>query len=211
MALKRDLTEMDVRYFLSEMGNRLRGRVIDKTSAVEMQIVANVLDTVRLVAGAKLPDATTFMQQYATTIGPLVYLPEGWSREMVVEVATHEFEHVTQFWRGEYGSGGGGFGAGPSFAYLYLMDEEVRVRAEQRALRAQWEMRRAVFGHELPHPSTFVEILERGYALSEKSLRLARDLAEVWTTEVHYGRVDTTAGEVAIRVLSAMGDRKSVV
>ena len=204
MALKRELVEMDARYFLSEMGNRLRGRVIDKTHAVEMQVVANVLDTVRLVAGAKLPDAQTFMRDYATTIGPLVYLPEGWDTKTLIEVGTHEFEHVNQFWRGEYG-GSVGFGSGPSFAYLYLMDEEVRVRAEQRAMRAQWEVRRVAFGEELPHPSTFATILESGYALSDKGLKLARDLAEIWTTEVHYGRIDTAAGEAAIRVLTAAG------
>ena len=204
MALKRELVEMDARYFLSEMGNRLRGRVIDKTHAVEMQVVANVLDTVRLVAGVKLPDAQTFMRDYATTIGPLVYLPEGWDTKTLIEVGTHEFEHVNQFWRGEYG-GSVGFAAGPSFAYLYLMDEEVRVRAEQRAMRAQWEVRHVVFGDEMPHPSTFATILESGYALSDKGLKLARDLAEIWTTEVHYGRVDTAAGEAAIRVLSAAG------
>jgi len=204
MALKRALTDLDARYFLSEMGNRLRGRVLDKAHAVEMQIVANVLDTVRLVAGASLPDAQTFMRDYATTIGPLVYLPDGWDAKTRIDVGTHEFEHVNQFWRGEYG-GVGGFSAGPSFAYLYLMDEEVRVRAEQRAMRAQWEVRRVVFGEELPHPSTFATILEGGYALSDKGLKLARDLAEIWTTEVHYGRIDTAAGETAIRVLTAAG------
>lgn len=204
MALKRDVTAMDARFFLSEMGNRLRGRVLDKTHAVEMQIVANVLDTVRIATGGALPDAQTFMKDYATTIGPLVYLPEGWDPRTMIDVATHEFEHVNQFWRGEFG-GSGGFGGGASFAYLYLMDEEVRVRAEQRAMRAQWEVRRAVFGEDLPPPNVFATILEQGYALSPKALRLSRDLAEVWTTEVHYGRVDTTAGEVAIRVLSSMG------
>lgn len=204
MALKRALTDLDARYFLSEMGNRLRGRVLDKAHAVEMQIVANVLDTVRLVAGASLPDAQTFMRDYATTIGPLVYLPDGWDAKTRIDVGTHEFEHVNQFWRGEYG-GVGGFSAGPSFAYLYLMDEEVRVRAEQRAMRAQWEVRRVVFGEELPHPSTFATILEGGYALSDKGLKLARDLAEIWTTEVHYGRIDTAAGEAAVRVLTAAG------
>ena len=72
-------------------------------------------------------------------------------------------------------------------------------------MRAQWEVRRAVFGEDLPAPNVFATILEQGYALSPKALRLSRDLAEIWTTEVHYGRIDTTAGEVAIRVLSSMG------
>lgn len=204
MALKRDLTAMDARFFLSEMSNRLRGRVLDKSQAVEMQIVASVLDVVRVATGQRLPDAQTFMRSYATTIGPLVYLPEGWDPRTLIDVGTHEFEHVNQFWRGEFG-GSVGFGGGASFAYLYLMDEEVRVRAEQRAMRAQWEVRRVVFGEDLPHPSTFATILEQGYALSDKALTLSRDLAEIWTTEVHYGRIDTTAGDVAIRVLSSMG------
>lgn len=200
----REITEADVRYFNAEMGRRFRGRVMDKAGSVEMEYVAKILDAIRLISGKPLPTAQEFLENYATTLLVAIYMPSKWSPELKIEAGTHEFTHVDQLWNGEF-DGDAGFGSGFNFAYLYLAEEQARVRAEQRALRAQWEVSHIAFGKPLPHPREMATILEGGYALGPDALKLSEDLAEVWITEVHYGKVDTDTGEHAIKLLQTMG------
>lgn len=200
----REITDADVRFFNAEMGRRFRGRVMSKTGAVEMEYVAKILDTIRIITGKPLPDAKTFMENCATTILVAVYMPDKWDPQTKIEIGTHEFTHVDQLWNGEF-DGDEGFGSGFNFAYLYLADEQARIRAEQRAFRSQWEVAHLALGKPLPHPKDMATILEGGYALSPESLKLAEDLAEVWITEVHYGKVDTDTGAYAINLLKTLG------
>lgn len=204
MQKKREITDGDVRHFHSEMGRRFHGSVIDKDNAIEMKIVANVLDTIRLVTGRPLPSAQEFMQNYATTLLNRIYIPPTWDAATRLSVGVHEFTHVDQLWHGEF-EGDEGIGGSFGFAYLYLTEDEARIRLEQRALRAQWEVNYIALGQPLPSPKDMTEILEGGYALSPTSLQLAEDLADLWITEVHYGKVDTETGIQAIKLLRTMG------
>jgi len=188
---------------MSQMGRKFHGMVIDKTQATEMAIVGNIFEILHVV-GVNVPTAAEFKANFATTLGPLVYLPSGWDSRTQIDVGTHEFTHVDQFWTGEF-KGDVGFGAGFGFAYLYLMEPEARVRAEQHAMRAQWELKHLAFGEPLPKPKDCAMILEHGYMLDASALKLAEDLAEVWLTEVYYGKVDTDTGAEAIRIVKALG------
>jgi hypothetical protein len=197
--------------FARQMAERFHARLVRKSDAIEMKLVAAALEAARLF-GARLPSTDEFLTRYATTIGPMIYLPDSmWDDpRALVEVVTHECQHVRQFWRGS-GDGvagptdrdlPGGFG----FGWLYLTQGEARVRFEAEAYVAGLEATVIGIGEPLPTSlEPLVQPLEGGYALNDGEIALARGLLEVGATQVAQGVALTDAGQTAVELLRQLG------
>lgn len=199
--------------FAREMERRFNARIVSKNDAVEMRIIAAALDVARTL-GASVPTAGDFLERTATTIGPLIYVPDSFWDDpaFLVEIITHECQHVWQFWHGT-GDGHanaadrdlpGGFG----FAWLYLVEPEARVRIEAEAYAAGMEARTIGLGEPLPPSLDALAMpLEGGYALGREHIVLGRALLESAATTISHGAAMTEAGQRAIEVLRMLGVR----
>ena len=179
--------------FTSYMSQRFKCTVIRKNAAFEMQALGAAFDIAKRF-GAQVPSGDDFLKRYATTIGGLVYMPDGWTPEQQIDVLTHECQHVHQFY-----VHGLGLPGGPGMWWLYLTEPEARVRYECEAIRSQMELRYHLTGNVGAHTlDQLVMPLEGGYALGQQHLALARDLLDIAATSVLSGVVSTEAGKAAI-------------
>lgn len=207
------ISQDSARRFAREMETRFHARIVGKDNAVEMKILAAALDVAKTF-GAGVPGGDDFLHRTATTIGPVIYLPDAFWADpaFAVEVVTHECQHVHQFWRGS-GDGvsgptdrdlPGGFG----FAWLYLVEPEARVRYEVEAYHAGLEARVIGLGEPMPVSIDALAMpLEGGYALGDDHVRLGRSLLESAATTVSHGVAMTAAGERSVEVLRLLGVR----
>lgn len=186
-----ELTNRIADAFIRHLSRRVHARVIRKSMAIEMELVASALEVARSL-GAEVPSAGDFLNNYATSVGPLVYLPDNLSPQDAVITFTHEAQHVIQFWR-----------HGLDMFWLYLTEPEARVRYEAEAYRAGLEVATAL-GLPLPSLQDLAWPLEAGYALDEGAKKLGRQLLEVAATSVSSGIVSTEAGTMAVDYLRAL-------
>jgi hypothetical protein len=190
--MTRSATREEANAFLQHMALRFSATVLHKEAAIEMNLAAQVLDFARKF-GLDLPDADTFLHRCATTVGNMVYIPDAFTPDQVIEVATHEFQHVHQFEHGGLKLSGG-----PGMWWLYLVASEARVQYEAEACRAGMEV---VFWRTGQLPADLKALsfpLEEGYALTPGDLQLGRDLLEISATSIAAGVVSTAAGQTAI-------------
>lgn len=186
--------------------HRIPAYVVRRSQAVEMQVVAGALDTIRTIAGSSVPSGASWMQ-WGTTLGPKIYMPDGLSLLGWVEMLTHELEHVAQFWRGEFPEGKVGERALPNgigMAWLYLSEDIARVRYECRAYAAGTEAI-AALRQPLPPMSRMIEPLEGGYLLGDKAKHLASSIMDANLLSIDAGTMTTTAGRLADEVLRDLG------
>jgi hypothetical protein len=151
--------------------------------------------------GLQVPSGADF-DRYSHAVGPFAVIADGLSPEELLEVVTHECEHVLQFWEGEYAKGstvGNTLNGGAAFAWLYLVEPEARVRFEARAYRAGLELRHML---KLPLPSAadIAATLGRGYMLDAKHVAFAEQLMESALLSVE-GGVYTTRAAVKIEAI----------
>jgi len=187
----RDITPEIADAFVSAMCTQFHARVVRKSQAVEMQFLGALFDIARVV-GINVPAGHDFAR-YATTIGPMIYLPDGLTPEQTVEIVTHELQHVEQFWKGGFG-----------FAWLYLVEGEARVTYEAEAYAAGLAVSLAL-GKPLPSLDDLALPLEGGYALAPEHVTLGRTLLEQQATSTALGIVTTKAGAAALQWLRSHG------
>lgn len=192
----RPATQVEADAFSAHMASHFRACIVRKSSVPERQWISAALDIARL-AGANVPSGVEFFEQYATTIGPMILMPDGMSPDAQIEVMTHECQHVQQFW--ERG-GQVDLASGLGYCWLYLVQPEARVRFEVEGYRAQLEVVYAR-NKRLPEIDSLVMPLEGGYALGQGDLMLARSLFEIAGTSIVNGIVSTNAGTVAIEYM----------
>jgi len=192
--------------------DRVPAYVVRKSNEVEMKVIAAALDAIRAVAGSRVPPGASWMQ-WGTTLGPKVYMPDGLSLLGWIEMLTHELEHVSQFWRGEFPEGGVGERALPGgigMAYLYLAEDIARVRYECRAYTSGSEVR-SHLRQPLPSLDEVQLPLEQGYMLGPKALHLARSIMDANLESVEAGTLTTVSGRIAVNVLEDLGRLYEVV
>lgn len=194
----REFTQAEANQFSQAMCRHFHATMLHKQNAFEMEIVATAMDILRRF-GAQLPDRETFLNRFATTIGGLIYMPDGWTPWKQIEVLTHELQHVHQFFKHGLGLPGG-----PGMWWLYISSPEARSRYEAEAMRAQVEVIFAVTG-EVPTLERLLEPLAESYALDQNAITLAGDLLEISCTSVKDGIVSTEAGKQAIEWLKKNG------
>jgi hypothetical protein len=181
----RAATAAEADAFTRAMATAFHARVVRKSMAIEMQVLAQVLQL------AQVADAGEFLEQFATTLGPFIYLPDHLTPDATIATMAHECQHVAQFWRDGLG-----------MAWLYLAEPEARVRYEAEGYRAGLEVAYAR-GAPLPPFAALAQPLEHGYALAPEHVALGRDLLEIAATSVLAGVVSTSAGHAALNWLRA--------
>lgn len=163
---------------------RYKAVVREKGEAVEMQVVAHVFGVARLF-GANLPTEAEFMTRFWTTLGPVIYAPQG-HQDLAVHwrVLAHELMHVVQFW------------ADPlSYLSRYLTERgraEIEARSERAAIELEW-----IFCGTLPADLDALRVTRHGYGVSDGHVDLTQDLLETSCTSVATGVLSTDIGIAA--------------
>ena len=186
----RAATQAEANRFKARMAERFHAREQDKSKAAEMAWLAQGFDVARTF-GAAVPAGHVFAT-YATTLGPIIYLPEGLSPDEQIDIFTHEIEHVRQFWA-----------HGFEFAWLYLTAPEARARYEAEAFTQQFKLRYARTGR-LPTLDEVSFPLEQGYALPPGDVALGLTSIEQWLTSIAAGLIVGEVSAEAIRILKGM-------
>lgn len=200
------ITEAQFQSFQRALLSRMGGRLINRESAYEMGLIGQLFDFLHNL-GFPLPSREEFLSNFATTLGPMVYMPSSWDPQTKLITLVHEAEHVRQWATGEF-EDDVGIDGHFDMAFLYLFNGQGRVRLEERAARAAGEFvhaRRRSDGPRLPSIDEATRFLEVSYALGADDLQFSRDLATHWITEVGHGFYDTTAGRAAIEIAEQQG------
>lgn len=200
------ITEQQFQSFQRALLSRMGGRLVNRESAFEMNLVGQLFDFLHGV-GFPLPTREEFLSNFATTLGPMVYIPSSWDPQTKLITLVHEAEHVRQWATGEF-EDEAGIDGHFDMAFLYLFNGQARVRLEERAARAAGEFIHARTLSGKPRLQSIDEatrFLEASYALGADDIQFSRDLAAHWLTEVNHGFYDTTAGRAAIEIAEQMG------
>lgn len=182
-----------------------RGWLVRKGDVPGIGVIRATFDALRAL-GVGVPSGAEF-DRYSHALGPFVVLADEMGPEELLEAATHECEHVGQFWRGEYRKGstvGATLDGGVAFAWLYLVEPEARVRFEARAYRAGLEVRHAL-GLPLPSVDDLADTLARGYALDASHVAFGRVLLDSALSSVRAGVVTTESGAAMLALLRRHG------
>lgn len=125
-----DVQPEEVWAFWRFMQDHFRASVINKSNALEMQLVARALEAL----GIQSKDR--FLKNFTTTIGRRIYTPfevgspkGGWDLWNQIVVCVHEHQHVVQHDR-----------EGLSYEVSYLADRAARARWEAEAYRSNLEL-----------------------------------------------------------------------
>jgi hypothetical protein len=125
-----DVQPEEVWAFWRFMQDHFRTSVINKLSALEMQLVARGLEAL----GIQSKDR--FLKNFTTTIGRRIYTPfevgspkGGWDLWHQIVICVHEHQHVVQHDR-----------EGLSYEVSYLADRGARARWEAEAYRSNLEL-----------------------------------------------------------------------
>lgn len=129
-AVFQDVKPEEVWAFWRFMQDHFRTSVINKKSALEMQLVAQALDALGIQSRER------FLKNFTTTIGRRIYTPfevgspkGGWDLWHQVVICVHEHQHVVQHDR-----------EGLSYEVSYLADRAARARWEAEAYRSNLEL-----------------------------------------------------------------------
>lgn len=160
---------------------RFNAVVREKGDAIEMRAVATVFGVMNLF-GVNVPTDEAFLRRFWTTLGPVVYAPEGHGQyDTHVRVLAHEVTHVVQFWRD-----------GVSFLVRYCTSRgraELEAEAERAAIEVWW-----LLTGTLPPSIDALAITRHGYALDDSHAQLATDLLETAVVSVSQGVISTDVG-----------------
>jgi len=142
-----------------------------------------VARALRILPGVPMPDE--FLKRYATTIGPMVFIPRAWSPKERLLVLLHELVHVRQFYDHPI-----------DFPILYLTSAEALARYEAQAYRTGPEAHVLLGGSiDAYTPESVCAGLTQGYNLvgeaGEKARMLATDMSEVALTSLAYNVIRT--------------------
>lgn len=153
----------------------------EKGDAIEMRAVATVFGVMSLF-GVNVPTDEAFLRRFWTTLGPVIYAPEGHGQyDTHVRVLAHEVTHVVQFWRD-----------GVSFLVRYCTSRgraELEAEAERAAIEVWW-----LLTGELPASLDALAITRHGYALDDSHAQLTQDLLETAVVSVSRGVISTDVG-----------------
>lgn len=192
--MSRPATQQEADRLSQYLCQRFHGFRVRKSDLPGVKLIEVALNTARAL-GADLISGEDFVEKYATTIGPTVFVPDGLEPDQQMELMVHEIQHVHQFWTGGQQTGlGGNF----TQLWLYTFEPEARVRYEVEAYRAQWEWLLAC-GRAMPNSIEEIALpLEHGYMLNDEQKQFAKDLLEVAATTASKGIVSTEVATAAI-------------
>lgn len=175
------LTPEQLFALLTFLFTRFKVLVREKGDAVEMQAIAKVFGLANFL-GLNLPTEGEFLTRFWTTLGPIIYAPQG-HQDLAVHwrVLFHELMHAVQFW------------ADPvSYVLHYATDAgraEIEARSERAAIEGEW-----VLCGTLPPTLDALRVTRHGYGFGDGHVDLTQDLLETAATSVHVGILSTDVG-----------------
>lgn len=181
--MRRELTDSELQELEAFLVKRFRAVVFAKTDLGIMTAVA-VLFGVLSLFGLGLPSSADFLTRWATTIGPVIFMPTGERPRLArVMLLCHELGHVADFWDDPIG-----------YVRRYVGSTELRAKleacAERRRIEAQW-----LLTGTLPTHAEVTSFCEHGYAIPVSAADLGEDLVEIAATSTAAGVIATDVGQ----------------
>lgn len=196
--MTRDLQPYEVLAFWRHMQERFETVTVRKADAVEMKVVADVLDALGIL------NKEHFLQNFTTTIGRKIYAPfdvgapnDTWDLWDQIVVCVHEHQHVVQHDR-----------EGLSFEVSYLADRAARARFEAEAYRCNLEMHFWRYG-TTPSARRLAELL-RDYGCREEDVDVTAHSLALANVSIRQGAVFNEATRAALDWLDANAARLRV-
>jgi hypothetical protein len=184
-----DVQPEEVWAFWRFMQDHFRTSVINKRSALEMQLVARGLEAL----GIQSKDR--FLKNFTTTIGRRIYTPfevgspkGGWDLWHQIVISVHEHQHVVQHDR-----------EGLAYEVSYLADRAARARWEAEAYRSNLELQFWRTG-TTPSAQRMAEMLS-DYGCRPEDVDVAAKSLALSAVSVRRGAVINEATHVALRWL----------
>ena len=181
-----DIQPEEVWAFWRFMQDHFRTSVINKRSALEMQLVARGLEAL----GIQSKDR--FLKNFTTTLGRRIYTPfevgsprGGWDLWSQVVICVHEHQHVVQHDR-----------EGLSFEVSYLADRAARARWEAEAYRSNLELHFWRYG-TTPSARRIAEVLG-DYGCRPEDVDVAAKSLALSAVSIRKGAVINEATHVAL-------------
>lgn len=181
-----DIRPEEVWAFWRYMQDHFRTTVVNKRDAIEMQLVAQVLDALRI------QKADRFLKNYTTTFGRRIYTPfeigvprSGWDLWNQVVVCVHEHQHVVQHER-----------EGLNFEVSYVADRAARARWETEAYRSNLELQFWRFG-TTPSARSLAGLLTE-YGCRAEDVEVAAQSLALSSASVRRGAVVNEATHIAL-------------
>ena len=167
--------------------------VCDKETSDIMKAVAFGMDIgSKFTSG--IPTGSSFMTNYATTLGPVVFLPQSIRDNplSLCEVITHEAQHVLQFQS-----------TGLEFAWFYLTDSAARAQFEADAYASGIAVRCWLTG-VVPQTlvASVVASLVLGYHLRPEDTTYAEAAIKSHMASLASGLVMTKSARIALAYLN---------
>jgi len=190
-----DPTPEVVRDFWAYMSGHYESRVIKRSDALEMKVIAQALRLINAM------DVKTFMTRFATTLGNRIYIPftvgevpdaeaEAWSLWDQITTAVHEHQHVYQYHK-----------EGQTFVWKYLLRSSGRAHYEADAYRCNLEMHYWRYGY-VPAGHKLAELL-RAYKCNETDIAVAEKQFNLSSRTIEQGAIINDASRRAIGWLDA--------
>lgn len=198
--LKKEFLDDDYNRFQRHMLRSVHGIIVDKKDNVAVEVVANILDTIRLFA-ENVPSGDEWKTRYSFTFGPFVLLADGMIPSHRAQVLTHECQHVLQWYERTPQADVPNH---VQMQWLYLVEQEARVRLEVEAYRAGAEVMWAMEGLLMPSEAV-ASVLEGGYLITHENAEFARNLFKPAEVTIPHGIASTKAGRIACQWLSNNG------
>lgn len=165
---------------------RFKVQLTEKGDSAVMRGVAAAFGVASML-GANVPSSDEFLTRFATTLGPVVFLPSGMPRgKRRTLLVLHEIAHAWQFWN-----------APLFFPRAYLQSSERRATYEAEAERGRIEGAWLLYG-ELPTAEGVGAFLEHGYACDAADVTLAQQLVDAAATAASSGHISSPVG-LAVR------------
>jgi hypothetical protein len=161
---------------------RFKARVVVKGDSAVMRVIAETFGVAAML-GANVPSSEEFLTGFATTLGPVVFLPGGVTDpKRRIGLVLHEAGHVQAFWHE------------PLFMpRAYLQSGEKRATYEAAAERGRFEGMHQLYG-ELPTADRVNTFLAHGYACAAPDVTLAQQLLDEAGTAAASGVLSSPVG-----------------
>lgn len=208
--------------FVGEYSAKIGFTLVDKAAAIEMHAAALALDTLGVIESRK------FLDDMATTVGTVVYVPADWDLDRKVRVLVHEATHVLQYAprpdpqgeivldRALHAALAARFPSlatdlplsqsrvrvsGLAFAWLYLVEPEERARFEAEAYAAGAECEAFRTGR-VPELADIGKSLCCAYAFKPPEVAFARTILRSRRREMLASQVPrSSAAREALEIL----------
>lgn len=165
---------------------RFKVQVTEKGDSAIMRGVAAVFGVAAML-GVNVPTSEEFLTRFATTLGPVAFLPSGMPRgKRRTLLLLHEIGHGAQFWEEPL-----------FYPRAYVQSGEKRAAYEAQAERGRIEGAWLLYG-ELPTADHVHSFMQHGYAVDAPDVTLAQQLVDIAATAADSGVVSSPVG-LAVR------------